>query len=443
MPKRRQLNFALLGCGKLGHGIYEIWLKNRQKIINQTGVDLNLKYILVKHKNYKRHRIIPKELITDNVNKILIDESIKIVIDAIGGIEPTYGIIKQFVEKGCHLVSANRALLSSKLREIFDLAKSKQVHLRFEAAIGGGIPLIRALRRDLIATKIKSMWGIVSGSANYILSKMTQNDCTLREALKSPGLQNLIEGYMRLDYEGIDAAQKVALISATVFGAEVSDLKIYAEGITNITPYDIKCARRYGYEFKLLAIVKDRREGLEMRVHPTLIPANHPLTSVIDEYIAFYVQTDIVGEFMVYGKGAGVYPAASVIIHELVDIASTLKTSSKYMYEFPMWNEKKILSIEEIYSGYYFRVTCTDRPGVMGNIADILGEHMININSAYATAGEKGKNENLANVHFFINHALERDVNAAIKTIQRLDVVHGKVVFFRIIDEVLYEDSNS
>jgi homoserine dehydrogenase len=443
MPKRKQINFAMLGCGKLGHGIFEVWKNNHQKILSQTGVDLNLKYILVKHIQYKRHRMIPKKILTDNIEKILKDDSIHVVVDAIGGIEPTYSIIKRFIAKGCHLVSANRAMLSSKLRNVFDLAKENQIHLRFEAAIGGGIPLVKTLRRDLIAAKINSMWGIVSGSANYILSKMTEQKCTLKEALKSPALKELTEGYMMLDYEGVDAAQKVALVSATVFGAEVSDLHIYAEGISNLTPFDIECAKTYGYEFKLLAIVKDRKEGMELRVHPTLVPKNHPLTSVIRDYIAFYVQTDIIGEFMIYGKGAGIYPAASVILRDLVDISTTIKSSTKYMYEFPLWNPKNILPIEEIYSGYYIRIHCSDQPGVMGKIADILGDHKININAAYATVEEKDKKTNRAYVHIFINHAKEGDINNALGIIQKLDVVKGRAAFFRIIDEEMYGDSNT
>ncbi len=443
MPKRKIVNIALLGCGKLGHSIFEVWKNNHQKVLIQTGVDLQIKYILVKNIHYKRHIIIPKEIITNDINKILEDKSIQIVIDAIGGIEPTYTIIKKFIENGCHLVSANRALLSSKLKEIFDLAKASKVHLRFEAAIGGGIPLVRTLRRDLIAAKIKSMWGIVSGSANYILTQMSKNKCTLKEVLKSPGLQELTEGHMMLDYEGVDAAQKVALISATVFGVEASDLKVFGEGITKITPFDIECVEQYGYEFKLLAIAKDRKEGLELRVHPTLIPKNHPLTSVINEYIAFYVQTDIIGEFMVYGKGAGVYPAASVIIRELVDIATTIKTATKYMYEFPLWSPKNILSIDEIYSGYYMRIRCLDRPGVMGKIADILGKHQININAAYAPVENKRVREKTTNVHIFITHSMEKDIKLAIATISKLEVVKGRVVFFRIIDEAKYDDDNS
>lgn len=443
MSKTKQINFALLGCGKLGHGIFEVWKNNHQKILSQTGVDLNLKYILVKNIKYKRHRMIPTELLTDKIDKILKDDSVQVVIDAIGGIEPTFSIIKKFMDRGCHLVSANRALLSSKLKDVFDLAKEKQIHLRFEAAIGGGIPLVKTLRRDLIAAKIKSMWGIVSGSANYILTKMTEKNCTLKEVLKSPKLKELTEGYMVLDYEGVDAAQKVALVSATIFGAEISDLNIYAEGISHLTPFDISCAKRYGYEFKLLAIIKDRKKGLELRVHPTLVPVNHPLTSVINDYIAIYVKTDIIGEFMVYGKGAGIYPVASVIIRDLVDIGTSIKTSTKYMYEFPLWHSKKILPIGDIYSGYYIRIRCSDQPGVMGKIANVLGEYKININAAYATAEESDKKQNQAYVHIFINHAKEGDVQNALKIIQELNVVKGRAVFFRTIDEEMYGENNT
>jgi len=443
MPKRRQINFALLGCGKLGHGIFEVWKNNRQKIIDQAGIDINLKHILVQHEQYKRHRMIPKELITSDIEKILNDDSVQVVVDAIGGIEPTYSLVKKFIENKCHIVSANRAMLSSKMREIFDLAKSKQVHLKFESAIAGGIPLVRSLRRDLIAAKITSMWGIVSGNSNYILTKMTKNACTLQEVLKASEIQELAESHMAIDYEGVDAAQKVALVSATVFGTEASDLQIYAEGINNLTPFDIECADRFGYEFKLLAIIKDRREGLELRVHPTLVPKNHPLTSVINDYIAFYIQTDIIGEFMVYGKGAGVYPAASVIIRELVEIANTIKTSTKYMYDFPLWNKKSVLNIDQIYSGYYLRIHCHDRPGVMGKIADILGDHLININSAYATVENNNSNETTAYVHIFISHALEKDVINATNKIKDLEVVKGNVKFFRIIDEEKNDNSIS
>jgi homoserine dehydrogenase len=436
MSKTRQLNIALLGCGKLGQAIY-LLLKDRcKKIAEQTGIDLDIRHILVKHVQYKRNRAIPRDIFTDDVDKIIEDPSIKIVVDAMGGIEPTYGIIKRFLERSCHLVSANRSLLASKMREVFSLAQSKKVHLQYDAALGGGIPIIHTLRRDLIGVKIIGLWGIASGSSNFILSEMNRSKKSVREILKMPELQKLSESHMLIDYEGSDAAQKLALLAATAFGVEVNFLHIYAEGISNLKTIDIQCAEEFGYQIKLLAILKDRENGLELRVHPTLVPITHPLNSVQDDYNALYIQTDIVGEFMLYGKGAGVYPAANMVIRDLVDVATTIRTSAKYMYEFPLWREKAVLPIEKIQSGYYLRFPCLDIPGVMGKIATVLGENNINIESAHASVKEWKKDEKTSYVHIFTEIAPEYAVQKSIKQIKKFNVIRGETTFFRILGEV-------
>jgi len=385
MTKSKEVRIALLGCGKLGQGVYKLWKENRLRIKEQTGIDLAISHILVKHKHYKRDSAIPVNIITDNVNTILKDLDVCIAIDTMGGIEPTYGIIKQFLNRGCHIVSANRALLASKMREIFEFATSQKIHIQFDAALGGGIPIVRMLKRDLIVSSIREMWGIVSGNANYLLTEMHRSKKSMKEVLKLPELQKLTESHMLIDYEGADSAQKLALLAAMTFGVEVNYLKVYAEGISHIKQNDIKFAEEFGYRIKLLAILKDRNEGLELRVHPTLVPQSHPMNSVQDDYNAFYIHTDLVGEFMFYGRGAGAYPAANMIIGDIIEVATSIKTSSKHLYQFPLWNEKKVLPIEEINSGYYLRFTCLDIPGVIGRIATVLGENNINISSAHAT----------------------------------------------------------
>ncbi len=438
MAKNKQIYLALLGCGKLGQSIYKLWLERRAKILEQTGIDLNIKYILVKNIRYKRDSAIPPKILTDDVNSILKDSSIKIVIDAMGGIEPTYGIVKQFLAQGCHLVSANRALLASKMGEIFELARTKRAHLQFNAALGGGIPIIHTIRRDLIATRILGIWGVASGTSNYILSEMTRTNKSLKEILNSPEIHKLSESHMLLDYEGSDSAQKLSLLAATAFGTQVNYLQVYAEGISTLKTIDIKFADEFGYRIKLLAIIKDRKSGLELRVHPTLVPKNHPLASVDYDYNAIFIQTDTIGEFMLYGKGAGVYPAATMIIRDLVEVATSIQTSPQYMYEFPIWKNKPVIPITDVISQYYLRFTCLNVPGVIGNIATILGENKINIGSTHASASILKKQEKTSFVHIFTEPAPEHEIIKSLNTIKKLKVVRGEIKLFRILGELSY-----
>jgi homoserine dehydrogenase len=239
---------------------------------------------------------------------------------------------------------------------------------------------------------------------------------------------------MLIDYEGSDAAQKIALVAATVFGVDVNYLRIYSEGLSDLTPFDIECASRYDYEIKHLAVVRDTKAGLELRVHPTLVPKHHPLTSVENEYIAYYIRTDEIGELMVYGKGAGVYPAVSIIFRDLVDLATSIKTSTKYMYEFPMWNDKPVVPINEINSGYYIRFPCVNIPGVIGKITTVIGTKKININSAHASV-ESNDDNNIGYVHIFVDNAKENNILQAIEKVKNLKVITGIVRYFRILNE--------
>jgi homoserine dehydrogenase len=435
MGNSKNLKIALLGCGKLGQALFKLLKEKRLKIKEKTEIDLDISHIFVKHKKQKRDSDIPVEIITDNIDDILKDMNVKIVIDTMGGIEPTYGIIKQFLYRGCHVVSANRALLASKMREVFELARSKKVHIQFDAAIGGGIPIVRILKQDLIVTNIKEMWGIVSGNANYLLTEMHRSKKSFREVLKLPELQRLTESHMLIDYEGADSAQKLALLAAMAFGVEVNHLQVYAEGISHIKQTDIKFAEEFGYRIKLLAVLKDREEGLELRVHPTLVPKDHPMNSVQYDYNAFYIHSDLVGEFMFYGKGAGIYPAANMIIGDLVKVATSIITSSTYMNEFPLWHDKKVLPIEEIQSGYYLRFPCLDIPGVIGRIATVLGENNINIGSAHAARKDENKSNKRGYVNIFIESARENDIFTAISQIKKFKIIEGETTVIRILGD--------
>jgi homoserine dehydrogenase len=433
MTNKNKINIALLGCGKLGHGLYQLFELKRTDILKETGFELEIKHILIKHLHFKREKFIPKEIITNNIDTILKDTSIRLVIDAMGGIEPNYGIIKKFLNKGCHIISANRTLLASKMHDLFELARLRNVHLKYDASLMGGISTIRTVKRDLIGTKITSLWGIISGSVNYILTEMTRTKKSLKEVLKSPSLNGLTESQISVDYEGSETAQKLALITAITYGVEVNYLHIYADGISHITPFDIECADMFGFEFKLIAILKDNGNNLELHIHPTLIPKEHPLTQVKNGYNAYFIETDTMGEIMFYSKGLGIYPIASTIIRDLVDIVDEIKTASFNLYEFPHWIDKSILPIHEIQSGYYLRFRCLDQPGVIGKITTILGNCNINISSAHASLTKNYKNKKTGFIHIFIKQAYEKDILSSLKKIKEFDVIIGKPVYYRIL----------
>jgi homoserine dehydrogenase len=442
MGQIQKIDIALLGCGRLGQGIFKLWQQRREKFIKETDIDINIKYILIKHPDYKRDPVIPKKLLIHNLAPVVEDKSIKIVIDAIGGIEPTFSIIRKFLEKGCHLVSANRSLLASKMKVLFDIAKQKNLLIRFDSALIGGVPLSRTLRKDFIACEIKSIWGIVSSQANYILTEMRRRNKPLEEVLKLQEIQHLSESYLLADFEGSDAAQKLALIGALCFGVEVNYLHVYACGVKDVTNFDLNCADLFGFEIKHLAILKNLPDGLELRVHPTMVPKTHPLTLVSNDYNAVQINTDTTGEYLLYGRGAGINPAASAVIRDTFDIISQISKKRISKNEYPEWNKKPILSIEQIQSKFYLRIRCKNVPGVIGQIATILGTQTINIDSAHASLYDRKKDPDAGYVHIFTGIANERNILQSLAEIKKLHVVLGDSCYYHILDEESYGISN-
>ncbi|HES58877.1 MAG TPA: homoserine dehydrogenase, partial [Caldithrix sp.] len=406
MPTKRVINVALLGLGKLGTGFLKVLKEKQQKIKDETGFELRLKKILIQNPHFKRDRAVDTSLLTTNVEDIISDKSIDIAVDAIGGIEPTFSIIKQLVSNKIHIVSANRTLLASKMHDLADLADRHKVYILPEPSLGGGIPIISAIQRDLIANKVNYVIGILSGTSNFILSEMSKTGLSLSEVLKSPQIQEISESLSIIDYEGSDAAQKVSIIAAAAFGIDVSYLHIHAEGISSVSADDVRHASDLGYEIKLLAILKDHPDKFEIRVHPTLVAKDHPLISVKGRYNAFLIETDLIGNYMLYGKGVGIEATSSVIIRDIVEIANLVYHSPRKGTYRLDWNEKSVMPIEEIRSSYYVRFPCHDKPGVIGSIATVLGNYDINIGSAHAEV-EKDSPEKTGFVHILIDDAIE------------------------------------
>jgi len=433
MPKTKTINFALLGLGKLGSGFYTICQQKKDKIRQETGFQLNLKKILVKNSHFRRAHNIDSSLITTNIQDIADDDSIHVVIDAIGGIEPTFSIIKTLIAAGKDIISANRILLASKMEELAQMANKHNVYILPEPSLGGGLPIVSALKRDLVANQIKSIYGIVSGTSNFILSEMTRHEVPLKKVLRSRKMQQLAESLSIIDYEGSDAAQKVSILAASALGVNIDYYSIYSEGISDISVFDIQCAKEFGYEFKLLAIMKDHGNTLEIRVHPTLVPIDHPLTLIRDEYNAFFVQTDLLGDYMAYGRGLGVEPTSSLILRDLILVGELQRQRGSRHISYRLdWNPKPVMPIEDIVTAYYLRFPCVDKPGVVGKITTVLGENGINIGSAHAEVNKKDEN-GLGYVHILIDEAREGDIRQALNNIKQLDIMRGKVKLFRIM----------
>lgn len=428
----KTIHFALMGLGKLGLGFYKIYHDKRSDIKANSGYDLNLKKILVKNANFNRPTFVNKALITTDPQEIINDKDIMIVVDAVGGIEPLFSLIKKLIESKKHIISANRVLLASKLYELVNLSNQNNVYVYPEPAIGGGVPIISALKRDLVANKIKSLTAVLSGVSNYILSEMTKKSISLREALKLPEIQKMGETLSIVDYEGSDAAQKIAILAATAFGVRVNFLHIYAEGIADISLTDIQNAAEFGYEFKYLAILKECDNTVEIRIHPTLVSKNHPLSSVRDENTAYHIETDLLGAYMVYGKGVGVEAASSMILRDMIGVTSQMFTAEYSDRNKPVWNDKVVLEMENVSTSYYLSFPCIDKPGVMGQITATMGFYKVNIASAHAQAAKSHK-DLYSYVHIFTDIAKEKDVMEAIKHIEKLQIIKDKIKFFRLL----------
>jgi len=433
--RQKKVMFVLLGFGKLGQGFYKVWTSRKDHIKEQTGFELVLKHILVKNEHFKRPADVDPKLFTTDLQRILKDKSVKVAIDVIGDIEPTFTIIKQIMEKGIHIISANRVLLATKMHELSTLANTHKIHFLTKPSLGGGIPVASILKQDLAANKITEMYGIVSGISNYILSEMTDKNLSLDEVLRSPEIPRMAESISIIDYEGFDAAMKVAILAGTAFGININYLRIYAEGISDISPHDIHWADQFGFEIKLLAILKDHDKNFEVRVHPTFVPKNHPMISVKGEYNAYYLKTDLLGEYMVYGLGIGTDPTSSLIIRDLIEIGNLLHIDSKRQDFHFNWNSKPILDINEIRTSYYVRLPCVDRPGVMGEVTTVIGNHSINISSAHAEIDEE-IDSSVGFVHIFLEDAQELEVRKAVKEIKNMQLVKGDIKLIRILDNV-------
>ena len=426
----RKINVGIIGLGTVGSGVVKA-LRERSRLLEEkAGLRLSIKKICVQHSGRKRDVSLPKGILTADVRQILRDPDIQIVVELIGGIHPAKEYVMEALRRGKDVVTANKALLAEAGTEIFRLAERKKRRVQFEASVGGGIPIIKSLREGLVANRIHAIFGIINGTSNFILTRMTETGCTFKEALTEAQKKGYAERNPSLDIDGIDSAHKLAILTLLGFGKEIPLERISIEGIRQISPQDIQYADELGYHIKLLAIAKQTSRGLEVRVHPTLIPRGHPLAAVREAYNAITVQGDLVGETFFYGKGAGKFPTSSAVLSDILDLAQNMQGKNRSVLRFHFKSGvTQIKPMSALKTRYYFRFSVVDRPGVLAKISRLLGRYRISIASVIQKETHRRRSVPLV---ILTHEALERDVRRAMELIDQLGVVKARSVFLRI-----------
>lgn len=426
----RKINIGLIGFGTIGSGVAKVLRDKRRQLADLAGVDIDLKYICDKDITSDRGIKVNKKILTRDPDKILKNPGIDIVIELIGGIHPAYEIISAALRNRKHVVTANKALLAERGADIFGAAKKYNREVRFEGSVGGGIPIIKALREGFVSDKINEIYGIINGTSNYILSRMSDEGCDFGMALKAAQKMGVAEADPTLDVSGADSAHKLTLLSGLSFGVLPKLSQVYCEGILQIEHRDIAYATEMGYAIKLLAITKRTGSGIELRVHPTLVPSTHLLANVKGVYNAIYVKGDLIGETLFYGEGAGKFPTASAVVSDIVDLAKlTGKKDERVISPFKTTAATQIKKMEEICSKYYIRFSALDKPGVLATISGILGKN--NISIATVTQKEERRVKTVPIV-MMTHSALERNLRKALALIDRLPSIKKKSVVIRV-----------
>jgi homoserine dehydrogenase len=413
----RSVRVGLLGCGHVGGALARLLLEDADAIEARTGLRLELVAVAVRSVTKERTAAVPQAVLTHDAQAVVNDPDVDVVVEVIGGIEPARGLILEALKAGKPVVTANKELLANVGAELFETAAASGVDLLFEAAVGGGIPLIRVLRESLAGERIQRVIGIVNGTTNYILTRMAEGGASYHDALAEAQSLGYAERDPTADVEGYDAAAKAAILGSIAFGIRTVAGDVYREGISELTLADVSYAARLGYVIKLLAVV-ERVNGDEVavRVHPAMLPVTHPLSSVRDSFNAVFVEGDAVGELMLLGRGAGGMPTASAVLGDLIDASHNLLSggSGRTVTLRPA----TIRPIDDLLSEYYLNIEVADRPGVLAAVAGVFGQHRVSIRSME----QEGLGDE-ARLVFITHTARESDVQACLHDLRRLDVV--------------------
>jgi homoserine dehydrogenase len=423
-----RVRVGILGCGHVGSALVELLGARRSEVAARTGLDLEIVRVAVRSVARERPVELPAGVLTHDAFDVVADPSVDVVVEVIGGIEPARELIATALSHGKPVVTANKELLANVGVDLFAVAERSGVDLLFEAAVGGGIPIIRPLRESLVGERVQRVIGIVNGTTNYILTRMTDDGVTYQEALAEAQSLGYAERDPTADVEGYDAGAKAAIIATIAFGARVVAGDVYHEGISGITPADIAHARRLGYVVKLLAIAEQDNGDIGVRVHPAMVPADHPLASVRGSHNAIFVEGDAVGELMFYGKGAGGDPTASAVLGDLIDAAGNLRKG--YSASLGSLAKATIRPIDEVTTAYYLNLEVIDQPGVLAAVAGVFGEHGISIKAME----QEGLGDE-ARLIFITHIAREAAMQSTLRDLRELDSVDRVGTLLRVIGE--------
>jgi homoserine dehydrogenase len=427
---------GLLGLGTVGGGTVTVLARNRDEIVRRAGRDIVISHAAAKA--FRREAIegierIPR--VSDDAWQVVADPEVAIVIELIGGYSPARELVLQAIENGKHIVTANKALIAKHGNEIFAAAQRKGVMVAFEAAVAGGVPIIKALREGLAANRIEWIAGIINGTSNYILTQMRDHGRSFDDALAEAQALGYAEADPTFDVEGVDAAHKLTILGSLAFGIPLQFDKVYVEGITRIEPQDVANAEEFGYRIKLLGITRKTERGVELRVHPTLIPERRLIANVNGVMNAVLIEGDAVGPTLYYGAGAGSLPTASAVIADVVDVVRALTTDPEnrvphLAFQPGELRDLRVLPIDEIETAYYLRLQAEDRPGVIAAVAGILGDAGISIEAIHQQ--EPGEDATHVPLVMLTHRVREGQMNAAIARIEALDSIRGSVTRIRV-----------
>lgn len=437
------IKIGLIGLGTIGTGVAKTLLENTALLEERLGFSLDLTAIADIDITTDRGVTIPRGLLTTDAYALINNPDIDIVVELIGGIEPARTFILDALKAGKHVVTANKALLASRGKELFDAAQTYGKDLYYEASVGGGVPIIKALRESLVSNNFIFIYGILNGTCNFILTEMSEKGSSFEDALRQAQELGYAEADPSMDVEGIDSSHKLAIITSLAYGVP-PDLKgVYVEGIAALDKLDVGYARELGYKVKLLALAIDRGDRIEARVHPTLVPMNYLLSKVDGVFNAFYVRGDIVDSTLFYGRGAGMMPTASAVVSDIADIGRNILAGiagrvPHLGYRKGVSRPKSYMPIDDVMTNYYLRINVLDKPGVLASIAGILGERDISIVSVIQKAVHM---DGYVPIVMLTHEAKESNIRSAMKKIESMDYVGGKPVVIRVEDKNLKKPS--
>ncbi|MFM7502801.1 MAG: homoserine dehydrogenase [Betaproteobacteria bacterium] len=433
----KNLRVGLLGVGTVGGGSFEVLWRNQHEITRRAGCEIRITRVADMDLAKAEALVGDRAEVCDDGFSIVNDPDIDVVLELVGGYGVAKSLVLAAIEQGKHVVTANKALLAVHGDEIFAAARKKGVILAYEAAVAGGIPIIKALREGLTANRIEWIAGIINGTTNFILSEMREKGLPFAEVLKQAQALGYAEADPSFDIEGIDAGHKISLLASIAFGIPVQFNRAHIEGITNLQAEDIRYAEQLGYRIKLLGITRRRPEGVELRVHPTLIPAKRLIASVEGAMNAVWVKADAVGHTMYYGKGAGAEPTASAVIADLVDVARAFAVPAglrvpSLAFQADAVLDTAVLAREHIESAYYVRLRVEDQPGVLADITRILADGGISLDAVLQREPDAGEHQ--TDVILLTHRCIESAVDQAIAMIEALPTVLSSAVRLRLED---------